>query len=839
MLIGLVRFDSQAQGTGAIRGTVTDETGNPLEEIVIRAEVLDTENNEQWNEAGVTQSDSSGQYTLCCLSEADYRLSFLDAGARYLTEYYDDVLPPEVFGPDTVTMVHVTAAMTTTAINAALAHPSIVAGTITDPAKQPLNQIAVDLYRYDRIGDDWKKLDALFTDSSGHYRSEVLPGRYRLHFYDPQPDPAYLEEYYADATSFDTAKEITITKEITAVVDVTLQPAAAITGTLTNHSGEPAVGVAVVLYQFEEEVGWVPAVETQSNATGNYRVGNLAAGVYRVHFTDKRSTPLYDSEFYNNVAGVVEATDITVAVGETVINISAELADLSQIRGTITNEKGEPLGAIAVIALRYTDTGNGTPFWQEVGTAESDVDGTYELIGLQSGSYQLIFYDGSNTYQSEWYDNAGYEATANAIALAPETTLTGINAQLTAEPFTWPPIALADSALVAEGGTTAQTLQGELSVLTNDLREQGEELQGQVVTQPQHGTLQFQANGSFRYRHDGSETTSDSFTYRASDGVQASNVATVTITVQPVNDVPVATDDAIVVTQGESTSSLVGGNMSLLANDRDVDDTTLTATILQKPAHGSITLRADGTFHYVHNGEAVTSDLFTYQVHDTADATATGTVRITVELVPLPVLGLTLQKTVGIAGFTPACTAATQVKVPVGTAIAYCYTVQNTGEVTLTTHSLVDSHLGQLLNNVGLALAPGTKYTTIFTQTIAVTTTNVATWTASTMAGAFNRLEPLSTSSQQAATVHISGPTDDADHDTIPDNVEGVGDPDRDNIPNYRDLDADNDTIPDQEEAGPDPHNPLDSNGDGIPDYLDSAPQLPTNYSLWLPVVQK
>ena len=65
----------------------------------------------------------------------------------------------------------------------------------------------------------------------------------------------------------------------------------------------------------------------------------------------------------------------------------------------------------------------------------------------------------------------------------------------------------------------------------------------------------------------------DSFTYTASDGTAASNVATVTITVDAVNDAPVAVNDAATTTEETAVSGTV------LANDTDVDaGTTLTAT---------------------------------------------------------------------------------------------------------------------------------------------------------------------------------------------------------------------------------------------------------------------
>ncbi len=67
----------------------------------------------------------------------------------------------------------------------------------------------------------------------------------------------------------------------------------------------------------------------------------------------------------------------------------------------------------------------------------------------------------------------------------------------------------------------------------------------------------------------------------------------------------------------------------------------------------------------------------------------------------------------------------------------------------------------------------------------------------------------------------VEPPIIDTDGDTIPDSVEGVGDADGDTIPNYLDWDSDADGIPDNAEAGPDPENPIDTDMDGTPDYLD------------------
>ncbi len=75
-----------------------------------------------------------------------------------------------------------------------------------------------------------------------------------------------------------------------------------------------------------------------------------------------------------------------------------------------------------------------------------------------------------------------------------------------------------------------------------------------VVSGPAHGSLTLNADGTFSYTHDGSETTTDSFTYKLNDGSADSNTATVSITVTPVNDAPFA--DPVLTDSGSNSHDL-------------------------------------------------------------------------------------------------------------------------------------------------------------------------------------------------------------------------------------------------------------------------------------------
>src|SRR4029077_5943694 len=113
-----------------------------------------------------------------------------------------------------------------------------------------------------------------------------------------------------------------------------------------------------------------------------------------------------------------------------------------------------------------------------------------------------------------------------------------------ATPANQAPHAGDDSLGVAEGGTATSRTGSATSLLANDSDPEGGQLTVTVtpVTAPSHGSLTLHTNGTFSYTHDGSETTSDSFSYEVCDDgspVECAD-ASVSITVTPVNDPPAA-----------------------------------------------------------------------------------------------------------------------------------------------------------------------------------------------------------------------------------------------------------------------------------------------------------
>jgi hypothetical protein len=81
------------------------------------------------------------------------------------------------------------------------------------------------------------------------------------------------------------------------------------------------------------------------------------------------------------------------------------------------------------------------------------------------------------------------------------------------------------------------------------------------------------------------------------------------------------------------------------------------------------------------------------------------------------------------------CADTSDLVVPAGTRVYYCYTVHNTGQITLTSHELYDSEFDTLFSNVAYTLAPGARVSTLdlgmqVSATVTAATAHLAIWDA-------------------------------------------------------------------------------------------------------------
>ncbi len=181
---------------------------------------------------------------------------------------------------------------------------------------------------------------------------------------------------------------------------------------------------------------------------------------------------------------------------------------------------------------------------------------------------------------------------------------------ITVTPVNDPPIAVNDNYSTPEDAVLNISAPG---VLANDSDPESDPLSAIVVSTPLHGTVTLNSNGAFAYQPAANYTGLDSFTYKARDLTAESGVATVSITVTPLNDAPLAADDNY---STDEDASLIIPLPGVLANDLDPDGDSIISVLASRPAHGTLTLSTNGSFVFTPTDNYSGPDGFTYRASD-------------------------------------------------------------------------------------------------------------------------------------------------------------------------------------------------------------------------------
>ena len=199
--------------------------------------------------------------------------------------------------------------------------------------------------------------------------------------------------------------------------------------------------------------------------------------------------------------------------------------------------------------------------------------------------------------------------------------------RLAVNPVNDAPVAADDVATIDEDAPVT------IAVLANDSDVDGEFADADQRSGPANGTATINADGTVTYSPALNFNGADGFSYITSgDGNGGAATANVTITVNPVNDAPVAADDAA--TTDEDTLLRTSLPQASWRNADDVDGDALAAILNTSPSNGTLTLNSNGSFSYIpdllnFNG----SDSFTYNANDEQADSNVATVSITVNAV--------------------------------------------------------------------------------------------------------------------------------------------------------------------------------------------------------------
>lgn len=193
------------------------------------------------------------------------------------------------------------------------------------------------------------------------------------------------------------------------------------------------------------------------------------------------------------------------------------------------------------------------------------------------------------------------------------------------------PVASDDSYIASEDAVF--TVPADRGVLANDFDGEDNALSVSLVDSPAHGELTIQPDGSFIFRPEVNFFGDDRFTYRIADEFDTSESATVTLTVAPVNDAPIALPDSYFTSGGERIE--IPGERGVLANDFDIEESTLSASLHESVKNGTVELNSDGSFSYQPTDGFSGQDSFVYYATDEDGGSATAEVKIFVDDSPV------------------------------------------------------------------------------------------------------------------------------------------------------------------------------------------------------------
>ncbi|MGN6258724.1 MAG: Ig-like domain-containing protein [Solirubrobacterales bacterium] len=296
------------------------------------------------------------------------------------------------------------------------------------------------------------------------------------------------------------------------------------------------------------------------------------------------------------------------------VSVKVECVDDPPVAVNDTKTVEEDSGATEINVLANDTDVDGGP--KSIESATQPANGTVVITGGGAG----LTYEPDANYCNEppgtTPDTFEYELNGGSTATV----------SVKVECVDDPPVAVNDTKTVEEdSGAT------EINVLANDTDIDGGPKKVESVTQPANGTVAVTGGGSgltyqpdANYCNEPPGTTPDSFEYELNGG----STATVSVTVECVDDPPVAVNDTKTVEEDSGTTSI-----NVLSNDTDVDGGTKTIESATQPANGTVAITGGGSeltytpdANYCNEPPGTEPDTFEYTLNGGSTATVSVTV---------------------------------------------------------------------------------------------------------------------------------------------------------------------------------------------------------------------
>jgi 5-hydroxyisourate hydrolase-like protein (transthyretin family) len=411
-----------ALGSGStMSGTVRSAEGTPLSGVTVRAYRYEP-HYDDWDTYSV-RTAADGSYSFSMLRDGTYLVEFSRRG-DYFGEWYDGARTRERAADVTVPKDGVVEG-----IDAVLETGGGISGTVTARNRTLLAGIQVSAYQQDGHGV-WTTTGRARTDSSGAFAvTGLAEGACKVRFSDPANQ--YLDGYWRGQQTFDEADTVAVTwGATTSGVNGVLIRGSHITGTVRRSDRTGVSGAQVAAYADDGDGGWTYLARITTDAGGAYDLPGLAAGAYRVRFSDP--SKVLAPQWWQGAADVSAARSVRLDRQDVRAGVDAVLRPAGAISGTVSESGGAALRNVAVVAYgRDADGG-----WSYVDKVSTDALGHYAIQGFGTGKYRLravdkwpYWWSGADrgAFLDQWYDGAYALSAATDIPVTAGAETGGID----------------------------------------------------------------------------------------------------------------------------------------------------------------------------------------------------------------------------------------------------------------------------------------------------------------------------------------------------------------------------------------------------------------------------
>ena len=377
---------------GGISGRVTNAAGNALPEVMVFARSTDGS-----RAVGKDLTDEMGEYSIA-LPTGSYLVSFRTLSGAQLPRFYPDGTDEQTAHP-----VAVTAPQRTFGIDQVLPEGIFLTGSVKDADGEPIPTAFIAAYPVD---SDDKPAGFTVVEEDGNFSLSLPEGEYVVEF---TSSSGYLSQWSGGHAERSQAETVAIARDREPeAVNVVLDRGGSISGIVKNSMGIGIAGVSV----------------SATNAGTGEEGGSATSDEGGAFIIEGLPTALFYLTATGSEAGYVRVRlpqPVQVRAPASTERVEIIMKNGGAIAGRIVDREGNPMQQVTVSA-------HDPVTWDEIGSTETDANGTYQIGGLPENFYRIRFE--KSLFKVQWFKGKTRREDSTTVEVVGTATVSSIDAIL-------------------------------------------------------------------------------------------------------------------------------------------------------------------------------------------------------------------------------------------------------------------------------------------------------------------------------------------------------------------------------------------------------------------------